>query len=160
MLRVRIAIADRQTSMAPDRARLRRAVRAALAGNVSGTAQISLALVDDPTMARLHERFLGHKGPTDVLSFLLEQSADGIEAEVVVDTDVARREAPRYGWPAEHELLLYVIHGTLHLAGYDDRTAAGRKRMKAREEEVLAGLGVTPVITRKSTRVSPSRSDD
>ena len=83
-----------------DRERLRRAVRAALAGHSLRRAQISLALVDDPTIARLNRQFLRHQGPTDVLSFLLEAGPGWLEGEVVVSAETARREAPRYGWHA------------------------------------------------------------
>jgi len=132
-----LAIADRQASVVVDRRRLRRAVRAALAGSPVATASISLALVDDPAIARLNRRFLDHAGPTDVLSFLLEHAPGRLEGEVVVSAETARREAPHYGWTPEDELLLYVVHGVLHLAGYDDRSAAGRARMSARQGAIL-----------------------
>jgi probable rRNA maturation factor len=135
--RISVAIADRQTSLVVDRGRLRRAVRAALAGSPVGQARISLALVDDPTIARLNHRYLRHEGPTDVLSFLLDEGPGLLEAEVVVSAETARREAPRYGKTPHDELLLYVVHGVLHLAGYDDRSAAGRRRMSARQQAVL-----------------------
>ena len=87
---------------------------------MAGNARISVAVVDDATIAVLNRQFLRHEGPTDVLSFLLEQDEDGLEGEVVVSAETARRTAPRFGWSEGEELLLYVIHGTLHLAGYDD----------------------------------------
>jgi probable rRNA maturation factor len=118
-------------------ARLRRAVRAALAGASLSRAHISLALVDDRTIARLNRRFLGHRGPTDVLSFLLDEGPGRLEGEVVVSGETARRQAARYGQTPEDELLLYVVHGVLHLAGYDDHSAPGRRRMTARQEEIL-----------------------
>ena len=70
-------------------------------------ARISVAVVDDETIARLNWRYLRHRGPADVLSFLLDQS-DGLEGEVVVGAQTALRTAPRYGWPPHDELLLYV----------------------------------------------------
>jgi probable rRNA maturation factor len=138
---ISVAIANRQRSMSLCGARLRQAVRAALAGTSVRKAQISLAVVNDRTIARLNRQFLSHEGPTDVLSFLLEQRPGWLEGEVVVSAETARREAPHYGWQPQDELLLYVVHGALHLAGHDDRSAAGRARMQARELAVLEELG-------------------
>ena len=59
------------------------------------------------------------------MSFPLEAAGGCLEGEVVVGAEVARREARRYGWTPHDELLLYVVHGLLHLVGYDD--AAGRR---------------------------------
>jgi probable rRNA maturation factor len=81
------------------------------------------------------------RGPADVLSFLLDQD-DGLEGEVIVGAQVAMRAAPYYGWPPHDELLLYVIHGTLHLVGHDDTTDALRKVMQERETAILEKLGI------------------
>ncbi len=136
-----VDIVRQQPEPAIEPRRLRRAVRTVLRRARLQTARVSLALVDDRTMARLNRRFLRHAGPTDVLSFLLERSPGYLEGEVVVGADVARRAAPRYGWPAQQELLLYVIHGALHLVGYDDAQPRERARMRRRERELLAELG-------------------
>jgi probable rRNA maturation factor len=137
-----IAIANQQTLLRVDRARIRRAVRAVAAGEIAARATISVAVVDDAAIGKLNEQFLHHRGPTDVLSFLLHEEDGAVEGEVVVSAETARRAAPRYGWSAEDELLLYVIHGALHLAGYDDKTPAARKVMRSREETYLKLLGV------------------
>jgi probable rRNA maturation factor len=106
-----------------------RAVRAALPGR-----DVVVALVDDETIAGLHRRFLGMSGPTDVLSFP--------EGEIVVSAETAARQAEARGVRPLHELLLYVVHGALHLKGYDDRGAAPRARMRAAERRILRKLGV------------------
>ncbi len=138
-----IAIANQQTLLHVDRARIRRAVRAVAAAEIAARATIGVAVVDDAAIAKLHEQFLHHRGPTDVLSFLL-QDADGVlEGEVIVSAETALRPAPRYGWSAADELLLYVIHGVLHLAGYDDAAPADRKVMRSREETHLQRAGVS-----------------
>lgn len=134
---IAIDIADQQANVPLDRLRLRRAVRTILKGASIREARISLAFVDDPTIARLNQQYLDHEGPTDVLSFVLEQGEGRIEGEVVASAETASREASRFGWTPHDELLLYVIHGTLHLVGYDDRTAGQRSRMRAQEREVL-----------------------
>ena len=100
-------------------------------------AQIGIAVVDDAAIAKLHDEFLNDTDPTDVLSFLLERSADILEGEVVVSADTARANAPRYRATAEDELLRYVIHGALHLVGYDDATPRKRAVMRKKEREYL-----------------------
>ena len=115
-------------------------MEAVAADDIPGETQISVAVVDDATIARLNEQFLQHEGPTDVLSFVLEQAEGRLEGEVVVSAETARR-GPVSGGRGE-ELLLYVIHGMLHLAGYDDATPAEKGVMRRREAEVLARLGV------------------
>jgi probable rRNA maturation factor len=136
-----VEIVQQQSAAAIEPRRLRRAVRTVLRQARLQKARVSLALVDDRTIARLNRRFLGHRGPTDVLSFLLERSPGYLEGELVVGADVACRAAPRYGWSAQQELLLYVIHGALHLVGYDDAQPGERARMRRRERELLAQLG-------------------
>ncbi len=113
--------------------------------------RLSIAVVGATAMATLHRRFLGHAGPTDVLTFDLEtdRRRGYLEGEVVVCADVARQRAARRSsslQAARAELALYVVHGILHLAGYDDRTAAGFRRMHAREDQILSELGLGSVF--------------
>ena len=106
--------------------------------NRSPRAKISVAVVDDPTIAELHQRYLDDPSPTDVLSFVLERSPKYLEGEIVVSADTAADLAPNYNWTAADELLLYVIHGALHLVGYDDTTPKKRTKMREKEKEYLA----------------------
>jgi len=116
---------------------MRRAVERIVSDAEIAAAQISVAIVDDPTIAKLHQQFLDDREPTDVLSFLLERSPEGLEGEVVTSAETAERCAPRYGCTAADELLRYVIHGTLHLVGYNDTTPRKRAVMKNREATYL-----------------------
>jgi probable rRNA maturation factor len=120
---------------------LRRAVRAALADRQ--IASLGVVVVDDAIMAGLHERYFNDRRPTDVISFDLrdEPASKAIEGEIVVSAQTARRAAKDLGLTQRQEVLRYAIHGALHLAGYDDRTPALRRRMRQREDEVLAALG-------------------
>jgi probable rRNA maturation factor len=140
-IQITIEIANRQTDLPLDRRLLRRAVRSVLREAGLRKARISVAVVDDATISRLNWRFLRHRGPADVLSFPLDRS-DGLEGEVVVGAQTALRAAPHYGWPPHDELLLYVIHGTLHLVGHDDTTDALRAEMQKRETAILEKLGI------------------
>jgi probable rRNA maturation factor len=138
---IRIDIANRQTTLPVDRRLLRRAVRMVLKDSGIDDAEISLAIVNDPTIRQLHQRYLGQDEPTDVLSFVLERDGDRLEGEVIISADTARSAAPRYRHCPAQELLLYVIHGTLHLVGYRDDTRRRRAKMSARQRSYAAIVG-------------------
>ncbi|MBL4849352.1 MAG: rRNA maturation RNase YbeY [Planctomycetes bacterium] len=103
-------------------------------------AELSVTLVDDARIAQLHLEYMQIPGPTDVISFPLGDPEDPIPilGEVVVSVDTAAREAAERGLSLKEELLRYVVHGTLHLFGYDDHEPEERERMHARQEELLA----------------------
>lgn len=156
-----IDIANLQTRVAIDSRRLRRAVRLVLTEAGIRSGEISVAIVDDQRIHELNRNFLQHDYATDVLSFLLESAGPTgpITGEIVASGDYAAREAPRYGWPPADELLLYVIHGALHLAGYDDRTKSQAAEMRTAETAYLARLGVEPPQQEaRSQQVAPSAS--
>jgi len=113
-------------------------------------AELSVALVGDGRMGVLHERFMGIAGPTDVLTFELDHDARGrvVAGEVVVCVPYAVREAARRGVEARKEVLLYALHGMLHLCGFDDRTDRDFAIMHRREDEILKRLGVGIVFAR------------
>jgi probable rRNA maturation factor len=142
MQKYSITITNAQSKLPVDRRRLRKAVRMILEDASIARAKIGVAIVDDPTIAELHERYLDDADPTDVLSFVLEKSRDQIEGEIVVSADTARTSVKRYKWPAEDELLLYVIHGALHLVGYDDTAQKKRTKMREKERAYLARFGL------------------
>ncbi len=134
------------------KALLRRAALATLRAERVENAKVSIAVVDAAGMSRLHQQYLGKKGATDVLSFDLrgDDAAACIDGEIVVCADVARQRAAQRSsklGEAKAELALYVVHGLLHLIGYDDRTPREFKRLHAREDEILIKLGVGPVFS-------------
>lgn len=139
-----IDVTNEQSRVPVDQRRLRAAIGSILADAGIKDATISVALVDDPTIHELNRRYLDHDYPTDVLSFVLEEGPGTVEGEVIVSGDTAARSAPGYGWQAEDELLLYVIHGTLHLVGYDDKSPADAARMRQAESRYLAQFGLAP----------------
>lgn len=140
----RITIADNQQRLTFDRARLRAAVKTVLQCEGIDKARISLAIVDDPCIHELNRRYLAHDEPTDVLSFVLERRPGFVEGEIVASADTAARRAVQFNWPPADELLLYVVHGALHLAGYDDQTPAARGEMRRRERLYLHEFGLLP----------------
>ncbi|MCP4245699.1 MAG: rRNA maturation RNase YbeY [bacterium] len=110
------------------------------------TARLNCALVDDPEIARLNEQYLGHQGPTDVLSFdLSEPGQPGLEGEIVVSVETARREAEERNHDVGAEVALYCLHGTLHLLGYEDAQPDQARRMHETEDGLLAAAGIGPV---------------
>src|SRR3954451_11899946 len=94
-----------------------------LRGEGVSRASISIALVDDAAIHRVNRAHLDHDCPTDVISFLLsEPDEPELAGELVVSTQTALAVAGQLEVPAWNELALYVVHGLLHLCGYDDRT--------------------------------------
>lgn len=110
---------------------------------------LSVAIVGDRRMADLHRRFLNLPDPTDVLTFELEHDSEGktIEGEVVICLPEARRRAGTAPAALRRELLLYAVHGMLHLCGYDDKTPRGFARMHRKEDQILTQLGVGAVFS-------------
>ena len=127
---------------------LRRHLRAAHTLLAPPLAELSLALVGDKRMADLHVRFMAIAGPTDVLTFPLDEDARGrvTAGEVVVCVPEAKRRAGEHAVTVRQELLLYALHGLLHLCGFDDRTDRDFRRMHRTEDDILARLGVGPVF--------------
>jgi probable rRNA maturation factor len=140
---IAIHVTNEQT-LPVDQTPLRRAVRMILHDASIPEAAVSVAIVDDPTIHQLNRRYLHHDDATDVLSFLLQREEDRLEGEVVVSAETAQRVAPQFGWSPADELLLYVIHGTLHLVGYDDQTPGQRAAMREEERAYLARFGLQP----------------
>ena len=126
--------------------------QATLAAEAAGVerAHLSIAVVNDVRMMQLHHHYSGELGTTDVLTFdLHDQPGDAreLEGEIIVCLDEALRQAQAHGHRPEDEALLYVVHGMLHLLGYDDHSPAEAQRMHAREDEVLTRIGVGPVYS-------------
>ncbi len=137
-----ISITDAQRRVRLPLRLLRRAAR-----RVAGPRNVSLAFVTNAAIRKINRRFLGHDWATDVVSFPLGTDLLG---ELVISADYAQAEASKRGIPVEEELVRYVVHGLLHLRGYDDRRPADRKRMWARQErEVAWVLGRKPVDGRR-----------
>jgi probable rRNA maturation factor len=133
-----IAVANRQKLLKIDVRLLKRYVRQILDDASIASSDISIAVVDDREIARVHGEFLDDPTPTDVISFILDCSDGHLEGEIVASAETAQARAAEYEQSPERELLLYVIHGALHLVGYDDTTAAERKKMRAQEKHYLA----------------------
>ena len=111
-------------------AAVRRIVASALRHGRRPGLAVAVVFVSDRRLARLHAEHLGDPRPTDVMVFDLAGVGRGPQAELYVSVDRARTEARERGLALEQELALYVVHGCLHLCGYDDRRARQRAAMR------------------------------
>lgn len=139
---IKVEISNRQRTLAIDRTILRSALRSVLGGEGYANGAISLAIVDDPTIHDLNRRFLQHDYATDVLTFVFDHDEDSVDGEIIVSADTAVRFAQQWQTTPDYELLLYVVHGGLHMAGYDDHEDEDRKLMRSRERYYLQQLGI------------------
>jgi probable rRNA maturation factor len=142
----RISVATPQELVAVDRGRMREVARAVLDGEGVADYEISLAFVDNPTIHQLNKRYLNHDEPTDILSFPLSDSgAKKLVGELVVGAEVALAQATQRGHDVQAELALYVVHGLLHLCGFDDYEDDERRAMRERERHYLRLLGLPDI---------------
>ena len=115
--------------------------------------EISIALIDDAEIRQVNARFLSRNRPTDVISFDLSDDDTNCPKsfELVVNAEMAVREANRRGHSSEAELALYITHGLLHNLGFDDSTRQQAQKMHDTEDEILQQLGFG-LVYNKDTR--------
>jgi probable rRNA maturation factor len=155
--------ADEQSDRPVDLARWVTLAERVLADRgISDGAELSLMFVDETAIAGLNERFLGRKGPTDVLSFPIEDELIGpghvpaaeasgpgrgpeeleemplLIGDVVICPEIAWRQAPEHAGSYDDELALLVVHGILHLLGMDHEEDEEAAAMEALEQQLLA----------------------
>ena len=132
-----------QTFNAHPRHRIRRAetlrlARRVLKGERRTSAECNIVFVDDKRMEKMNGEYLNHWYATDVLSFpLTENGKKKVDGEVYVNLDQARRQSREYKVTMKNEVHRLVIHGLLHLLGYNDKTKRERQRMTHRENLYL-----------------------
>jgi probable rRNA maturation factor len=126
---------------------LQRAVRATCHAQDIEDAELSIALVDDAAIDALAHAHLGKDGPTDVLAFALYQQGEPVLGDVYVGLEQARRQAAEAGVSLREELVRLVIHGTLHVLGWDhpeDATARAQSAMYVRQEALVRAVLESP----------------
>ncbi|HXG38788.1 MAG TPA: rRNA maturation RNase YbeY [Bacteroidota bacterium] len=116
-----------------------RTVQAVLRKERKKLSSLSVVFVGHRVMRKINRLFLGHDYSTDVISFPLMDGM-GFDAELYINLDRAKSQAKQYKVPYSHEVRRLLIHGTLHLLGYDDRTEKQRKQMQRREDFYLTRL--------------------
>ncbi|MAT38490.1 MAG: rRNA maturation RNase YbeY [Ectothiorhodospiraceae bacterium] len=97
-------------------------------------ATISCILIDDMHMQALNKQYLNHNYATDVLSFPLSEEGDPLEGEIYISVETARLQAKTYQVPVKEELTRLIVHGTLHLCGYDDSEQQSADKMRSMQE--------------------------
>jgi len=155
VLALALEIRSETSFPATDRARLARFGRAILAALDRSTWDVSILIVDDRAMRQLNRAWRGHDRTTDVLSFPAQEAqaeiagggaADGetggaarLLGDIAISAPRAAEQARRFGVTRTEELRRLLVHGILHLMGYDHVTAAERREMRALENRLLAG---------------------
>jgi len=132
-----INISSSQRALRPPRKKITALVEFVASVESAPLDEVDIAIVTSRRIAALNRRYLRHSGATDVLSFDLSVPGDGIIAQVIVCGDVAVREARSRRIGPQRELMLYIVHGLLHVMGYDDTTPQAAEKMRARQEELL-----------------------
>ena len=105
-------------------------------------AELSVLLVDDAQIKKLNYQYRQENTPTDVLAFRMGEGRfssfnSGLLGDVVISPERAKAQAKRFSNSLEREICLYLIHGILHLTGYQDETEASKRRMEKKQEEIL-----------------------
>jgi len=131
---VNITLYNRQRKVRLALPRLQRLAQAALSAVLplrTALPEVEVTFLSDAAIARVHRDFMGVPGATDVITF--------DHGEILISPETARVNAWQYGRPLEEELARYIVHGLLHLKGYEDKTPTDCARMHQLQEEILAG---------------------
>jgi probable rRNA maturation factor len=135
----KVSVLNRQRKAILDRAELENFARRALplcarkrGAGLTSLAEIDVVLVSDRKISDLHWRFMQIDGPTDVITFQ--------HGEIFISVETAQRQAKIHRTSMASELRLYVVHGLLHLQGFDDHRTSDRRRMFAAQERILASV--------------------
>jgi probable rRNA maturation factor len=158
-LRVSLSIANRQRSHRINLSFLR-SVMASLIDELHQIEQgdLSICVVGETEMTRLNETYLKHQGSTDVITFDYREDSDSakrsasLQGEIFVCLDEALVQARRFGTDWQTEMVRYVVHGILHLLGYDDHGAVKRRKMKREENRLLKLLASRFVLRELSQK--------
>lgn len=138
-----VEVSNRQRTVPVDGRQVSRLMRWLLGEGLGlRRAHLSVSLLGDAAMARLNATYVHHEGATDVITFDYRPAGpatapEGLWGEICVGVEEAQRQARRFGttWPAE--VARYLVHGVLHLLGFDDQQPEARRRMKREEDRLL-----------------------
>ncbi len=107
-----------------------------MALRLSGDWVIGITFLTDKAIQALNKRYLKHNCPTDVIAF----NYGNASADIAISYETAQRNSRTYKSSVTRELILYILHGMMHLAGYDDCRTADKKKMFAKQERIFKGL--------------------
>jgi probable rRNA maturation factor len=154
--KIDVEISDMQRWIKVDPVAVESLVRSVLRAESIALATISVAIVDNAAIHEVNRRHLAHDWPTDVVTFPLSDPDEPVLAgELVVSAEMAQRTAAEINVEPWAELALYLVHGLLHLCGYDDQTESERRVIRKKEEAALSALGLSNPFA-KVGRIQPS----
>lgn len=134
---IEIDIADNQRCLDLDQAWFTLLTEHALREENISAAELSIAFVDNQTIHKLNKQFLQHDYPTDVITFPLSTGGERLIGEIVISAEYGQQQAGEFKWPPHLEVGLYLVHGVLHLCGYDDHDEQQAARMHHRQHSIL-----------------------
>jgi len=154
----KIEITDLQDHVRLDKKMILQVVRRVIKEEGRSAKSLSIVLTDNRHIRDLNREYLGRNGVTDVISFPLEDldwpgghcSNGGINGEIIASAELAVQQAQTTNTDPRAELMLYLVHGLLHLMGYDDRKPEQARQMHAREDALLEDLGFGCVYAGRS----------
>ncbi len=146
-----LAVSNRQRTRRVDTQALR-ALAVAVLDHLGLDAEVGIHLVSAREMAQVNWDFLRHEGSTDVITFDHGCTAERLHGELFISVADAVEQAAEFGTTWEEELVRYVIHGLLHLRGYDDLEPAKRRVMKRQENRLVAKFAETHPLARPAGR--------
>ncbi len=143
-----IEIENQQKKIPLDPSRIITIIRKILKHEHIRQVNLSVAFVTDRKIRALNKRFLKRDHPTDVLAFDLTRTQGPsfakasagrrkIDGEIIISTITAYHNAKRFQTSPYREVILYVVHGILHLLGYDDHAPGDRKKMRLKEKQIM-----------------------
>lgn len=138
-----LVLSNRQRARRLDTKFLRDIIRTLLTEELArNDFEVGISIVGEEAMTRLNESFLRHKGSTDVITFDYSETSRPkyLAGEIFVCLDEALAQAPRFRVTWQNELVRYIVHGILHLSGFDDKTAEARRKMKREENRLMRRL--------------------
>jgi len=148
----KIEITDLQDYIRLEKRVILQVIRRTMKEEGRSAKSLSVVLTDNRHIRDLNREYLGRDAPTDVISFPLQDldwpeggANGGVSGEIIASAEEALHQAKARNLDPRAELLLYLVHGLLHLIGYDDRTAEEAQRMHEREDELLEHFGFANV---------------
>ena len=141
---IKIEVANMQDALKVKASNIKKMLKSVLKKENVKNAEISVALVDNKKIVELNKKYLNKGQGTDVLSFLLDTNFDGqgtILGDIITSCEMAKESARRLKITAQAEVMNYIIHGLLHILGYDDDTSKKRHKMHNFQRAILEDFG-------------------
>ena len=141
MLRLKLPRTARARRLLGKRERLVTVLRELWRAHEAAPAIVEVYFVDEPTIQNLHQNYLSDPSSTDIITFDLGTSPEGMRlGSLYICAEVAKRFAAKYKVPARQEVQRLIAHGILHLLGYDDHSPVEKRRMRREENKILAQI--------------------